>query len=470
MQPPADPNWPSNHDEKSAGTIVLIGASIRSAAQSAQRAGFQVLGIDHFGDVDTRQACHEFWILTEFLANPDAMRRFRQSPIFMVGGLNSAEGLPGFLATANAMQTDFPFSDAVEPGSPPVANRPEQRWDDPEWLRKLSEECSLSFPVTISSLSADAQPPNLPGKRWLEKTLNSCGGLGVRWHQSSPPSSPPSRRAHAESNRVLADTGIQVTQPEFPSEPAPTDHTILQEWIPGRPHGATLISNGKDCRLLGVCRSLFTRIGDRPFVYRGSCGPVAIPHDLGHRLQNLGRKLVRATAHRGLLNIDLVINRQSEAFILEVNPRWSGSSEVIERWLQARNLTDSLFGEMFQACNGSSLAGFNSPSNEASLFPASPSATCPLYLKQIVFARDKIRFSRDQLGISAGTSDHRLNHPMLADFPRDGTPISSGDPICTLVSELPRQTLHASPGSCKKKGPVHPHRALLRPLFGSAAS
>ncbi len=120
MQPPAAPNRPRNQGEISAGTVVLIGASIRSAAQSAKRAGFRVLGIDHFGDIDTRQACQEFWILNEFVTNPDAIRRFQKFPHFVVGGLNSAHDLAGILLPPHVAEKTFPAKEAASDLLPPL--------------------------------------------------------------------------------------------------------------------------------------------------------------------------------------------------------------------------------------------------------------------------------------------------------------------------------------------------------------
>ena len=119
MQPPADSNRPRKDVESSARTVVLIGASIRSAAQSAQRAGFQVLGIDHFGDVDTRQACREFWILNEFVTNPDAIRRFQKFPHFVVGGLNSAHDLTEILLPPHATERTSLAKEAASDLLPP---------------------------------------------------------------------------------------------------------------------------------------------------------------------------------------------------------------------------------------------------------------------------------------------------------------------------------------------------------------
>lgn len=457
MQPPADPNRPRNHSESSAGTVVLIGASIRSAAQSAKRAGFHVLGIDHFGDVDTRQACHEFSILNEFVTNSELICRFRKFPHFVVGGINAAHDLPELRL----------YSPANETGSK-VASLPStsdsDHWDNTNWLEKMSAECGLSFPNTFHSRAPNEEPPRIPGKRWLRKMKQSCGGLGVRWHTPVAPFIP----ADSGTELVLANTSIPAPEDALNRETRDIDNQVFQEWIPGRPHGATFICNGKDCRLLGVCRSLFTRLGDLPFVYRGSFGPVSIPHALRQRLQTLGLNITRESGHRGLLNIDLVINRTGKTFVLEVNPRWSGSSELIERWMQNKKLTDSLFGSMLEACDGSPLDSFNLFTSETPKLPAAPWLAGPRYLKRIVFARHRFQFSRKHLALSNSTSNNAMNQPTLSDFPAEGTWISAGEPICTLVSQIPGKAFGNSSRSDNEKGPMHQHWAFLRRLLGSA--
>lgn len=473
MQPPAAPNRPRNHGETSAETVVLIGASIRSAAQSANRAGFRILGIDHFGDIDTRQACQEFWILNEFLKNPEVIRRFRSFPHFVVGGLNHGDDLAGFLTPPPTIVHTSP---AKEPGSDsavPLRNPDFDLWDDPHWLEKLSKECGLNFPNFFHSLIPDVSPPHTSHKRWLRKMEHSCGGLGVRWHKPSTSFTPACRDSQSAHDhpgplgpKIEANADSSLVQ----MKDSTTMRQMFQEWVPGRPHGATLICNGEDCCLLGVCRSLFTHLSDLPFVYRGSFGPVPISHSLQERIHQLGLKITRETGHRGLLNIDLVINRSGKTFVLEVNPRWSGSSELIERWMQNRTQIGSLFGAMVEACNGAPMPDFKPNHGRRSTSVGCPWSEGPQYLKRIIFARQAFQFSQDILAFSTEPSNESRFQSTFFDLPADGTWISAGQPICTLVSQIPRGTPTNSFGLDKEKGPMHQHRTFLRRLFESAHS
>lgn len=472
MQPPAPPNQPCKHGESSAGTVVLIGASIRSAAESASRAGFRVLGIDLFGDLDTRQMCEEFWILSEFQTNPELIRRLRQYPQFMVGGLNPTHesAHPPSLPT-KTLKT-FPNPKKEGSGSPAsvIEKTNFARWDDPHWLAQLSKQSGLNFPRFFHAQTPNTAPPQTPGKRWLTKTVPTSGGLGVHWH--TPVQLTDTAHSDLESCSGSTESGhsklFANSETLSESVTSTTSHRLFQEWVPGRPHGATLLCNGEDCTLLGVCRSLFTRIGDLPFVYRGSFGPVAISDALRQSLQTLGLRITRETGHRGLLNIDLVINRANETSVLEVNPRWSGSSELIERWMQNRNLLNSLFGAMHEAYTGLPLTALKTQLHGSSASLASPWSAGPKFLKRIVFAREDFQFSQDLLTITKQPWSDNRYRSTFSDLPTDGTWISSGDPICTLVSQIPHGDDTNPNGLSIKKGPMHQHWTFLRHLYGSA--
>ena len=127
--------------------------------------------------------------------------------------------------------------------------------------------------------------------------------------------------------------------------------------IRDRPYGAVFVSNGEhDCVLIGVSRSLRKRMGDCPFVYAGSCGPVRLSAQNIAKLNSIANLCVAETGYSGFLNIDVVIDQQGQMSLLEVNPRWSASVEVLEvpllgtRFLKRGFKT--LFGVMLTAIEG----------------------------------------------------------------------------------------------------------------------
>ena len=73
--------------------IVLLGASIRPAAQSARRAGLSVTGIDLFGDTDTVAACDRYLAIDAERNSDEIFRACRGIPVIQVGGLHAHDWL-----------------------------------------------------------------------------------------------------------------------------------------------------------------------------------------------------------------------------------------------------------------------------------------------------------------------------------------------------------------------------------------
>ena len=75
MQAPAKPKDPpfgnSGHlGDQTTRKLCLLGASVRAAAQSAQRAGIQVFAVDRFGDKDTLEVSDAYLRLPDLDADP----------------------------------------------------------------------------------------------------------------------------------------------------------------------------------------------------------------------------------------------------------------------------------------------------------------------------------------------------------------------------------------------------------------
>ena len=370
MQPPQA----TNVNLGSQGPLILIGASVRAAAQSAARAGYQVTGIDLFGDTDTLQACESYLPLQSLTAAVmDQLHSDGEAPLFMVGGVD-----PSWKLAAQWGRCDA------------ATALTEQSICQPETLREIAHLAGVHYP--------DVLPPgagNLPAGRWLQKNARGCGGLSVR--------------------RVNVAMDVPVSPDGVVGRTSASHDAYLQRWVAGQSFGATFAADGSSAVLLGVCRGRFTRIGDRPFVYSGSLGPVPITPLLCEKLKSIGRQVVQVARLRGLFNVDVLINGNA-VWLLEVNPRWSGSSELIERALiHAGSLPadGSLLGSVLQhrACD----------------LPMASSQV--QWYKRIVFARCSGAFDPVHLGNLQELDDTI----QLADIPHAGRFIGRGEPILTLI-------------------------------------
>lgn len=433
MQPPAPRNRQTGCACPAEKRVVLVGASVRAAAQSASRAGFCVTGIDLFGDSDTREACHCYYqgSLAEE-AGPGKTTVSGQSPLAQQ--IKSCRGAPavvvgGLRPTDRILQSVGGICRLIGPSSDCV-----RRLKDPAFLSALAASAGLRFPETITAASL-AQKISA-GDGWLIKQRLSCGGLGVRRSGSGP----------------------NVAEDEY-----------IQRSIAGRSFGATLLASDGGTFLLGVCRSLFTRRGRLPFVYAGSLGPIEMSDCVNAKLLAMGERVVELTKLRGLFNIDFLIDRSGQLWLIEINPRWSASSELVQQRLLDRRLLrpdHSLFAVAMQSC------GLPIPSRvpiDLGELQVDSAVGLPIYLKRIVYTRGPVQFDPSSFGhlgllsdgamISKRTAEmHAATVHGIHDIPTAGTDIGRSEPMFTLISRI----------DANEKNPMQKHRVLLRKIHAAS--
>ena len=223
---------------------------MRSAAESACRAGFRVVAVDQFGDRETHAAATEWFSL-------DSVRLSRRIESDLI--------TPGVrLAIVGGLCGDYevwPDARLKHYGAPPSVF---QDCDCPIFLRTLAEDVGVAFPETRDSL-----PPTRAG--WLIKRRSSCGGLGVL---------PTSSQTRVTGN----DANLYFQRRER-----------------GRVVGASFLASGTQSLLLGVCGQLTKRIGDRHVSStQVRSARLICPNPCGNRFGNSGPHLfgtIQSAAH-----------------------------------------------------------------------------------------------------------------------------------------------------------------------------
>lgn len=254
--------------------VLLIGASVRAASQSAVRAGWGAVASDMFGDSDLR-AIAEFVPIGSYPNDFAAVVAERDLPVIYTGGLenypellsqipqlwgNSAEPL-------RLVRDPFFWTDLLKSNGVSVAEV--RRWDDP--------------------------PPDPDG--WLVKPLNGAGGAGVR---------------------LARDSELSA------------EGSYFQQRISGDVLSAVFIGAGSRATLCGATRQLVHAVSTEvPFAYGGSVGPIPLSPRVAEQVQRLGDLAANRIGLRGLFGIDFVSCGNS-VYPIEFNPRYTASVEVIE--------------------------------------------------------------------------------------------------------------------------------------------
>jgi predicted ATP-grasp superfamily ATP-dependent carboligase len=371
--------------------IALVGASVRSAAQSALRAGYQPVGADLFADSDL-EGKNRFVQITDYPAGLASW--LAQTPCagwIYTGGL---ENYPNQVAAMAAERPLLGCGDNVL-----------QAVRSPQRLAAALEGAGLRFPKTVvfaDALSSKANPGSLQmaSGRWLQKTYRGSGGSGVS---------------------SLALAGVQL------EADGPMENSYVQQYIEGRSCSALFLACADRSELLGITGQLVGELwtGAAPYQYCGSIGPWScLPAGVNEEVERIGAVLVKAFGLVGLFGVDLII-AGSQVWTLEVNPRYTASVEILER---ASGLL--AMGQHVRACQQQRDQQVE-VSRSASSFQSA--STSPYHGKVILFAQQDVAIQQEFTQWALGSKSQE-GFSQLADIPRPGTAIRERQPVLTLFA------------------------------------
>jgi predicted ATP-grasp superfamily ATP-dependent carboligase len=355
-----------------------------------------VVGLDYFGDRDQRRDGETYALGPDFglESTPENLVRaaamLRYDAVAYAASLENHPDLVSRLAGAGGCRLLL--------GNSPVTLARVRRLPV---LMRACRRAGINFPPSLlrtAPLHAQPQPPgdapaaDVPPVRWLRKPRAAGGGWGVRdW---SAADGPPSRAAG----------------------------TCLQRYVPGLPFSATFVANGRDAVVVGLAEGLagLPQFGARGFAYCGSLVPPRANLDrllaLLPRLQEAATALTRHFGLVGLGGLDLIAGpRDGDVTLLEVNPRYSASMELIERAYAV-----PLFDWHVDASTAGLLPRFDLA---AALSRSVGTATSACWGKSILFAHQSVAVPDTDSWLDAG----------VCDVPQSGETIRRGAPICTVL-------------------------------------
>ncbi|WZO96752.1 ATP-grasp domain-containing protein [Isosphaeraceae bacterium EP7] len=268
-----------------ATNVLILGASVRAAAQSARDAGFSPSGIDFYADRDLRRLGPSIRLDQDF--SPADIERMARSlptgPFLYTGPLENRPDL------IDQLVRDRPLWG--QPGDVLKEVR------DPERLARGLASSGFCYPDIAQTVPVDTGP-------WLLKPYASGGGLGIEhWD--------------ARQNDSIAD-GF-----------------YLQRLVVGTPLSAIFLGDGNRTRLVGLTRQILSN-GPNPFLYLGSVGPWQVSPVVRTEILRLGGFLATNFHLRGIFGVDLIQDEESFA-VIEVNPRYTSSVEILE-WTTGSSL------------------------------------------------------------------------------------------------------------------------------------
>ena len=350
--------------------------------------------IDLFADCDLVDVCPAVKIKRYPQDFEQALADAPQAPWIYTGGL---ENYPDLVERMSALRPLFGNGAEVL-----------RKIRDPELLAACLAQADSNFAVPEIRTSP---PPPGSEKEWLRKPRRSAAGLGIR-------------------------------KAKLNEQPKHEENFYYQQLVPGVATSAVFLANQKSSEPLTplespdptvkvflvnrACKSLgmtdqqggVADLPEEPLLYAGSSitsRQLDVDWQYGEWLDDLGELLTREFGLRGLFNLDLV----GDYWLLEVNPRYSASMEVLE------HMSGQNFLAMHVAAFGSNFQGET----------RCRISKCPRHVaKRIVYASSDCIVSPELSQLRKKWNVERLL-PCLADIPRTGDRILRGQPVATVIVE-----------------------------------
>jgi hypothetical protein len=255
-------------------------------------------------------------------------------------------------------------------------------------------------------------PPELAAqvsdKLWLARWLEERGFPFIKTYQGPPgsPQSPPADLADfplvIKPRKGAGGVGCRLV--DNPGSMRWEEGLIIQEWIEGRPASVSVIGDGHKARALAVNEQIIgaTFAGAEGFRYSGNITPLE-PDFPG--LEAMAEEIVAELHLLGSNGVDFLLTEKGPV-VVEVNPRFQGSLDTVE-------LSTGL--NVFRA----HLDAFSG------ILPERPVPLPQRTAGRVIF------YAPEDLKIGPELS---MSIEGLADVPRPGALIKSGDPVASILA------------------------------------
>ncbi|MCA9075011.1 MAG: ATP-grasp domain-containing protein [Planctomycetaceae bacterium] len=361
-------------DEANSADVIIVGASARSAAFSAIRAGLRPLCIDQFADVDL-QAVAPVVRVDDY---PDgliaALKQFPPLPVIYTGAM---ENHPQVLR-------------AIESRQPLLGNNADivQAVRDPLQVHEVLS--GVNMPCL--EVRDESDPPPADGA-WLLKPRNGSGGRGIVIWDDEASGSPTLKEPHYYQQKA---SGTRISAVYVGTED------------PG------------SLRYVGLTRQLMGRseVNAGPFNWCGSVGPIIMDPGGEILIRRTGAMLAHRFGLRGIFGCDFIMENATTPLLTEVNPRYTSSVEVLEVLAETNLIHDHCLA-----------TGFEMPEGRNARVLVAPRGA--VLGKMLLYADRDVTIpdmSNWQLTGPFGPI------PAYADVPATGSFAAAGSPVCTVLA------------------------------------
>ena len=391
--------------EKKIRKILIVGVDTVSLAVSAKKAEYNVYAVDYFGDLDLRRVCSGCEALIEqksgkscgkigLLFKPEAFLNMAKSLVkkFVIDAILLSSGLDDDFEVLYALN---------ELVAPILGNQPktiEKVRRKPEFFEEL-KRLGIPHPATlvVESLNGAMKAAKKLEFPVVVKPTKGFAGAGIR-----------------------VSWNIEELERAFSHVSLFSKKVLIQKLVEGVHASVSFLATSKDVKVLTVNEQLLGLhflFQQEPFSYCGNIVPLHFADSIVEKCYTIIEKIALHFGLKGSNGIDLVISKEGIPYVIEVNPRFQGTLECVEKVLGI-NLVES----HVNACLHGLLPQIR----------RKPSTFC---IRLILYAPKRV------------IAPDLTNFPQVRDIPLPGCIIEKGEPLCSVVVEGKSRSL----ALCKAK-------------------
>ena len=370
----------------------MVGIDTVSVANSAKEAGYRTYAADYFGDIDLRRICSGCEATVkqkrgkscgkiESKFRPEAFLEMTESLLerYEIDAILLSSGLDDFFDVLHRLNELVQIL-----GNPPeVIEGVRKKTGFFEELKSLR----IAHPETVIVKDFDEAKAAAAKIEYpvVIKPVRGFGGVGIRTAQDSKQI----ERAFLEASLVSEDL-------------------LVQEFIKGVHASISFLVADKNVKILTINEQM---LGLRflsqqePFGYCGNIVPLHFANSIVERCKRITEKISSHFGLKGSNGIDLVISEEGTPYVMEVNPRFQGTLECVEKVL-GMNLVKS----HIDACLHNSL-------------PTIKEKTSTFCTRLILYTPERIV-----------TPDLTVFQE-VRDIPLPGAIIEKGEPLCSIITD-----------------------------------
>lgn len=362
-----------------------------SIAKSAKEAGYKVYAADYFGDIDLRRVCSGCEAIIEQKRGKSCGRmesKFKTEAFLKMAKSLFQRCKIDAILLSSGLDDYFDVLYGLDELAPILGNSPEviERVRKKTGFFKELKRLGIPHPETkivknVDEAEAAAVEIGYPV---VVKPIRGFGGLGIRTAQNSNEI----ERAFLEASLVGKDV-------------------IVQEFNKGVHASVSFLVAEKNVKILTINEQM---LGLRflsqqePFGYCGNIVPLHFANSILESCRRITEKISFHFGLKGSNGIDLVISEDGTPYVMEVNPRFQGTLECVERVL-GMNLVKS----HIDACLHDSL-------------PILKEKTSNFCTRLVLYAPERI------------VAPDLTVFPEVRDVPLPGAIIEKREPLCSIIT------------------------------------